>query len=501
MPSAVSTAKKHVPAWKKLGLKLKNAKDEPAIVDGDQASPTNKKREIAIEDHSEQIAKALPSEKLIKKSKASASSSSKPAVTVVPNTASPAVAHPENPNSTSTPKKVSASKRKSVSFALHTKTEDADSNKDLYDNWLSSELTSDPSFDPSKIASPALKSITPSSVAEPTGNLERISTKTPKKRSKKSKSTTLVHPFKPSSDANPIAEPSNSNKATLDYLLTYYSNRPAWKFSKIRQTQLLRSLFPPPPRNPSSATTVTTSQIPSSHLPALHAYLSGLQGRSVRQRLRAQALAVREDDEKPLADAEGDMEAVQSIEKRREEYLKEVERVKALLEGVEDQRAEQDMIRDTEWWDKVHRRRIAELVLWSVGEGDLPGEGNRTKEEATKTNEGSAVGGQGVKRPLGKNGRPKRKRKRRTTGVPDDESSSSSGSSSDSEDSKKGEGEKRGVVAERAKPKDGGSSSSGSNSESNSENSSSDGESGSSGSGGSGSGDDSDSESGSGSDG
>lgn len=129
------------------------------------------------------------------------------------------------------------------------------------------------------------------------------------------------------------------------------------------------------------------------------------------------------------------MEAVENKERRKEEYMREVERVKELLKGVEDEREDREKLGSKEWWEKVQRRRMAEVVLWSVGEQGQPKEEEGRKAEEITGNQARTIGGgTGEKRPLGKNGKPKRKRKRRTTGVPDDDSSSSSSSSSSDDD-------------------------------------------------------------------
>lgn len=422
MPSTVETVEEHVPAWKKLGLKLKNANDKTAgtvDVTVGQAPSKNNKRKLPIGDLAEQTTTPPPSASPAKKPRKSTSKPSKSPVTASQDTTSPASAPQENSVFPPATRISSLHKTKSVSFAPQTKTEDADSTKDLYNTWLTSQLASDPSFDPSKTASPALKSITPTSVSDPTATVNPTSSRDPKKKRKKSKSTILSQP---PSKSGPTEAPA-LNKATLEYLQTYHTDRANWKFSKTRQTQLLRCLFSAPQ---------TPSLIPPTRLPALHAYLSGLQGPSARSRLRTQALAVREEDEKWLNE---DMEAVENKERRKEEYMREVERVKELLKGVEDEREDREKLGSKEWWEKVQRRRMAEVVLWSVGEQGQPKEEEGRKAEEITGNQARTIGGgTGEKRPLGKNGKPKRKRKRRTTGVPDDDSSSSSSSSSSDDD-------------------------------------------------------------------
>ena len=458
MPSTVETVetvRRHIPAWKKLGLKLKNANDEAAYVNESQVSSENRVRKPPTEDQVEQALMTPSSTRPAKKSKTS-SPDLKKSTSTADQKDNQLDSLPILQEKTALPlalQKAFISKRKSVSFTAQPKVEDGDSVKDLHNSWLVSQLASDPSFDPLKPGGTALKPITAVSSVNPTPNVTSASNTTSKKKRKKSKSTSLLKKSKaPSITVSTVNQ--SSNKATLDYLKAYHTNRSNWKFSKARQTHLLRSLFP-------SAGTLQT--IPSSHLPALQAYLSGLEGQSARSRLREQALTMREEDKKWLDE---EMEAVESKERRREEYLKELERVKEALEREEDEREDLEKLENPQWRARMVRRKTAEVVLWSLGE---KGSSEETKGVKDKTVTAKAIGAvavpqvTGQKRPLGKNGKPKRKRKRRTTGVPDDEtSSSSSSSSSSSDDDSEEEKGKEGQVMVKTKvaDKDGGASSS-----------------------------------------
>ncbi|KAL8646294.1 MAG: hypothetical protein Q9210_006220, partial [Variospora velana] len=220
MPAAIEEG--HVPAWQRLGLKLK-LQDAPVTV---EQSPKmshddpaiQKKRKPDDQNHSPggDHASEKPSKKA-RKSKDQAQ----------PGTATASIQE----SSAESPARTSKQPRKSVSFSLDTKSEDASSAKDLYNTWIVSQKASDPSFDPSSFKQDALKSITPPSLnpqsqnaTTSTTSLSSItSTETPnktktkkkkKKRRNKSKSTTLPPPIK-ISPPTPNSS-SNNNHATAN---------------------------------------------------------------------------------------------------------------------------------------------------------------------------------------------------------------------------------------------------------------------------------------------
>ncbi|KAL8906767.1 MAG: hypothetical protein Q9207_001822 [Kuettlingeria erythrocarpa] len=458
MPTAEEA---HVPAWKRLGLKLQSAQEQaesgPVVFYSAPAKTKKRKSEIHDDDAGVDATSSKPPKKS-KKSKERnghiAVLKRSPQPTAIPST---------------TPRKPSLT-RKLVSFTPETKVEDGDSTKDLYNIWLASQKASDPSFDASSFNQDALNDITPPTVKPATApsittttshNFTPTSSSTPalpsnikptkkkkKKKRNKSKSTTL-----PSSSStaktttsslttNPSSHSPPATTTThpaLTYLLTHHTSPATWKFSKSRSSYLLRHLFCP-------------NHIPDSYTPALSSYLSGLQGRNAKQKLVEEALQIRKEDEEWLAQDgvfEGDDDGWKGIggtggedmddpKKRREVFLRAVKEHEALLkESVE---AKEEAERDRIWREKLVRRRRAEMVLGIFDEGvggpvrSVAG-GKDEQREVGNSNGGIAVA---QKRPLPNGGvklKPKRKRKRRTTGVPDDESSSSSSSSSSSEGS------------------------------------------------------------------
>ena len=364
----------HVPAWKKLGLKLKYAKDIPieghedfgrenvkasVVEDGDTGSksgslrsklidvkkvneappddgkstvtkPNKRKRALSKDDEDP----VSPPSKKPKKSQAAALK------TITDGVIESPAALRETPAASNINSAPSPTKRKSVSFTPETKTKDGDSIKQLYNAWLA-EQTDD--FNPQTSAE-ALRPVSPS----PTGETKEPSKARKTRKRKASKSTLLpstVEPQTPdqrttpytkdlsqtkkakhrkvpgSTSSPPSAEPGAATQASepayippyLQYLNEYHISRSTWKFNKAKQTTLLKHVFDP---------VIIT---PTYDL-ALQTYLCGLKGLAARARLRETALDIltsREQNSKPdsIMDDEERAERAEQ-EARVEEYLR-----------------------------------------------------------------------------------------------------------------------------------------------------------------------------------
>ena len=426
VPPEPEPMQEHVPAWKKLGLKLKFAKEEPENTQPRANSAINrKKRKVPAED--EAIVASPPVERSAKKIKKLKSKAEETGEAVNGNGTSyddeneenlrdkinkaessikrSAEAVNRNPNSSGEPTNVERSSRKakkskvktnastvsisskltgsdgpetspppaskttptskgkSVSFTPDTKTTDGDSVKGLYKTWIAKQIATDPSFNPSTV-SPALRSIIPSTVA-PRDSPSPITTTS----TSKSESTTKDNktPTKRKKTRLPKTSsgsgPSRFNPV-LTYLTTHHTSPQTWKFSKPHQNQILKHLF-------------SLKHIPRSYDPALLPYIRGLKGTSARSRIRKEALAVREEDKKWLASEAAGTEkmenetAAQCNVRRRRDYEAAVARIKQALEDQEDKREalESELLGENEEWEeRCQKRRRAELVLWSVGE-------------------------------------------------------------------------------------------------------------------------------------
>ncbi|MCJ1224090.1 hypothetical protein MMC12_000733 [Toensbergia leucococca] len=403
MPSKIESTIPHIPAWKKLGLKLKSAKDEEPIVNDSQLSAhleNRKKRPLEETTHEPT---STPPAQLSKRPKKASSTPKSPKVdTPIPSTST---IPPFNPSPPSTP---APPKRKSVSFTPETKTTDGDSIKALYNTWLASQKATDPTFNPASI-SDSLKAVQPAQLHPTTSP-----TPTPPKSKKKARKS----PTNLTSSQKDPPQPQTQHPA-LSYLTTHHTDPQSWKFSKNHQTHLLKHLFSP-------------THIPPPHNQALHSYLLGLRGLSARARLRATALEIRKRDEEEVA-------GMESPDLRRRYYEQAVGVFREKLRQGEWAREEEGELEvEEEWKERVERRRRAEVVLWAVGETEEEVGARKDGKGALDTgSEGRAMGTTGnAEVPKGK---AKRKRKRRTE-VPDDDTSSSSesssGSSSSSEDGK-----------------------------------------------------------------
>jgi len=485
------SALKHVPAWKKLGLKLKFAKEEPDGVNEihSQATSNGKKRKNSAD--SEIAVETADAERLTRVPKKSKSKHENESPCMIVNSDPSSVAQSDDKQSSPLAQQTTPSrKRKSVSFAPEAKTEDGEGVKQVYKKWVEEQIAIDPSFDPSSVSS-ALKPITPPSVRQSSPTSDSLTSASPLKpearkskkpkvrRKKKDKSTTKSSKPSSSSDSTKTDHPA------LLYLKTYHTDISNWKFSKPHQNHLLKHLF-------------SLTHIPSSHDPAIVSYLKGLKGTSARSRIRTEALTIREEDQKWLASEPEEGEKMdqetheQCKARRKRDYDAAVARMKAELKAKEDEREEQEWElygEKQEWEQRVRKRRRAEVVLWGVGEEEemvedvvalarsaifrpyvapptiqskgmggvetisgtgiakgslgrkivFGDDGPQTVNGANEVNTARPVEGkQSVNSTQGKRKR-KRKRKRRTTGVPDDDSSSESSSSStdDSEEEKR----------------------------------------------------------------
>ncbi|SLM41193.1 Protein of unknown function DUF2373 [Lasallia pustulata] len=317
----------HVPAWKKLGLKLKYAKDTPddVIHTGDSA-PNSRKRGPP---ESRLIAENTPT----KKPKKSVSTSTekpkrKDATPIQPSATQQEQQTPQSPIAAPC-----LTKRKSVTFTPDTKTEDGDSIKQLYHTWLAEQKAEDHSFTPDH-AGQALKLASPSPLP-PSNEPPATKAKKPKKA-------------QPSKPAPPQPNPPSP---ALKYLTHHHTSLPTWKFSKAKQTTLLKHVFSP-------------SLIPPTHDPALSSYLSGLRGANARSRIRATASTIITADEESLS-AEPGPEAADMDDPalRRAHYQHALQRYKAQLRGLELEREERERELDPAWRARLLKRKRAELVL------------------------------------------------------------------------------------------------------------------------------------------
>lgn len=478
------TAPQHIPAWKRLGLKLKHAPEEPEMTLDSHFESTNKRKASSIVENGLDPEPTLTPLKKAKKSKKATKSRNLPPA-FSPTDPLPQAEHNEATSTAQTPSP-KLSKHKSVSFTPDTKTSDGDSVKKLYQTWLLKQIAG---LSPAK-ASEALRSFTPDSLFDP---------KTPPKVTSPKQSNRLELNLSPPTSwaQDTLSAPLTS---TIRYLNNYHTSRPTWKFSKSKQNQVLKHAF-------------DVSKIPLEHDDALKAYIMGLESPAARTRMRVTAREIRNSDMKsstsssPVPSSPSDekkrkakspatkenprtvkspsetktgspktpalnSQATTTETNREPEietegekiskqyYIEALQRYKQNLQNNLVEAEERELQLSPEWQRRLHKRKRAELVLWSVGENAGSHDTNTTSGEAASDDGSYTVGANGVngnhqvkdgaeggntaKRQKLTNGnalatpiKKKRKRKRRTD-MQDDEDDSSSSSSSSSGSSSNG---------------------------------------------------------------
>ncbi len=425
MPSMIEDARStapHIPAWKRLGLKLKYARELPTpSEDSSKDEPTTRlqKRKLHDEDGLSQLEPGNSH----KKRKAQKQSS-------------PTLSHPVNESDTGNvedastegntlstpPAKRSTKRKKSVAFTPETKVEDGDSTKQLFYAWVAEQVAKDPSFD-TKALGPAFKSL--ESQSELTSHTNEEADRPRKKKAKqpkKAKRQVVPRVSLPEIEVN--VHPA------ISYLQQYHQSRETWKFNKTKQTYILKNLF-------------DNDKIPSSLDTALTSYIQGLQGTDARSRVRQAALTIRAEDstpKEPTGEAT-DVDKMEDPTLQKTYYDRALHHYLAELKGQVKEKQDLETELDPEWQRKFLKRKRAERILWSMGELETNPNGvNGTAVPATQHGALPSVdradAGSGSEKMMKVNDGTARRRRKRRTGVPDDdddESSSNSSSSSDSE--------------------------------------------------------------------
>lgn len=279
----------HVPAWKKIGLKLKYAKDtaddtpfqapEPAataITNGTSHAGAKRPRDDEPEPSNGS------SKKKNKRSKPQDETSTDAPVVkgILSGSQSP----------TKTPAK------KSVQFSAETKAEDGETGQNYFKAWAAGGQPHTPPKPSTETAVPE----TPESAEKPQESpaeskaKSKASTKDPKpdqaaaptpddpengpslserraaKAAKKAAKQSLKAQTQPQHQQAAAHQPPQT--AYVQYLHQFAHDKPAWKFNKSKENHLLKSLW-------------STYRVPASYTPAIVSYVAGLQGAGARSRL------------------------------------------------------------------------------------------------------------------------------------------------------------------------------------------------------------------------
>ncbi|KAK0334713.1 hypothetical protein LTR02_011514 [Friedmanniomyces endolithicus] len=347
MSSAATSSTQHVPAWKRLGLKLKYAKDtadEPAIPPQskakDRASLSTKPGKRTAEDDLEASTPSKP----VKKQKSLGSTvnilNSEPAVhssTTPHGNANDAPGGelglaPRHTNF-DLPKQATEAPRKSVTFTSDTKTEDTFSAQRLFAEWSAAEAEQ---------ASAIRSSLAPQPEADTV--LE------PSKKNARAQDRTANDQDQIITKSDPQAQSSlNDTPEYVRYLEQHYTDKANWKFNKNKQKDLLKNLF-------------NTNRIPASKDEALLAYLKGLSGVAAQNRVLEDAEAVL----KSLLEKQDKSEEIVGMESygaRRAAYEAALQREIETLERAGGGRSEYSDQQLQEIRQDVERGKRADAIL------------------------------------------------------------------------------------------------------------------------------------------
>jgi hypothetical protein len=262
MPSATSPlyyTPPYLPAWQRLGLKLKSAQQSDIIGHQREIVTSTSKRKTAF-DHT-------PSTKRAKTTKF--------------------------PASTSEPITPQLKRKKSVTFTPETKVEDGDSIKQLFNSWVTEQKAEDPAFG-LHTSNQVFDTPVPRKVYEQFDtNLdekERRVKRIQSSQKRVQRSAPLAgEPSKKSKSAEKKTNPPKIVNAAiptppfLSYIKQYCKDRANWKFNKNHQSHLLKHIF-------------DLKSIPSDQIHLAYGYIASLQG-GVRTRLRDEALAIQGADQ------------------------------------------------------------------------------------------------------------------------------------------------------------------------------------------------------------
>lgn len=244
----MATGAVHVPAWRKIGLRLVHEADDSltntltTTISPPVESSVNKVTKRKFSGAREPDIHATQSHTSSKKRRID---------TTRPSCINATAQQSQEPH----PKKTPTSKQssKSVTFAADTKASDSDS------SFIQTARKAASTSSTSNTATPNTKEV---------------------KRLKRAQR----HAHQPSVTSNPTisttqAAPPSSDapaKPYILYLRAHHNERDRWKFNKGHQNQLLKYIF-------------DLYKVPPSQDEAVHDYIAGLQGEGVRQRLRADA--------------------------------------------------------------------------------------------------------------------------------------------------------------------------------------------------------------------
>ena len=304
-------ATSRIPAWKRLGLELKFAKEldeEPAAHDG--ALLHSLKRSVDDRSHISNL-KERSENRVTKKRRIDPPLSS---VTLNGSTA---------PTSKSSMRSSSPILRKKVSFSDGTKLQDGDSSKTLISDWEEKNAF----IEQQLLISEKIDSDRAEAAAKLRSEGERLVEKPP-------------------------APVPHKSVDALHYLDQYHSSRSKWKFNKNRDIWILKHIL--------------SSDIPRSYDVILAAYVRGLQSERTRSRLVDECNQALQHDESYLSSTTNQEQDMEDPARQRAYEEDAVRRFKRNLEESMDEEDRNAQEQDPEFQQWLSRRKRAELLLWAM---------------------------------------------------------------------------------------------------------------------------------------
>jgi hypothetical protein len=387
---AVGQGAPHVPAWKKLGLKLKNSAQPAASpLENHNTHPSISQSQGVSRSGNVELSNDTPN--------------------LVADTSTPSKKrkrHNESvstqPSPLQTPQHVTLSDPDATS--VDTATNNTQSNRKL--KLLDTNVSTSKDESRSTKVPKRKKSVAfTNDTKEQDGDSAQNVPLTPLKPAETTLAgVSIATPIKSESDKSKASGKSKGTPAYIPYLEQYANDRTNWKFNKANQTGLLKNLW-------------NIYRVPAELDDAIVEYIKGLNGKAARERLATEARKVLDEDKarviKRLQEAESDwdpdMTSIADRELAREQSAQQHEQKMRALGRWKDKDQEelQEELRREE-----KRTRRADRIMREVLLEELSGNAPSTATTATA---------------------PTKKRKARVNVDDSDSDSSSSSSSSDSD--------------------------------------------------------------------
>lgn len=315
LSSLGTSPSERIPAWKRLGLQLKYAKEEDNVAkspDIDSIIVTSQKRAQISPGDDQIIAAPITKKRRVE---------------------SPSLTSGQVNGKSATSSKPSIAQRgvrlkKSVSFTPETKVEDGDSSKTLHAAWEES----DADYYERKAAEHDA-----AEAAEASQSVKFIS-------------QSLDSPTKLEDQSQRVSDAPRKSRDALDYLDSYHKSRGLWKFQKNREVWILRHIL-------------STEAIPSTFNIPLASYIHGLKSERAKSRVLVEC---QEDLEKDGPDRDSEEDHMEDPRRRKAYQEDAIFRFKRSLEEFVDDEQRRADEEDPEYQRWLSRRRRAELVLWAV---------------------------------------------------------------------------------------------------------------------------------------